>query len=318
MEPATHPRGGIAALVAEGLRARQVAPCEDLHPRRILERDDPRPRSERWALDAYVGCVFGCRACSAAEAPSSRGRIGVKVDAAALLVREAGRYDLHARPIAIGRAGEPYPPDEGRRRLTRALLAILARQRGLRLALQTRSTLVLRDLDLLRALAGRSRFAVHVILGCADPSLARKLDPGAPGAEARLASLRFLAEAGVPAGVSVPVLPELNDSRDALRALFEAAANARASWISVSPVPLTPPVRRRVAEWVRSRMPEKLPAYRALAAAGAPIDPEWRAELRARVAALRREIALPASPVIVRSPGVQLALPGLDSPSRAA
>jgi DNA repair photolyase len=318
MEPATHPRGGIPALVAEGLRVRQLFPCEDLHPRRILERDDPRPRAERWALDAYVGCVFGCRACAASEVPGARASLGVKVEAAALLAREAGRYDLHARPILIGRAGDPYPPEEGRRRLTRALLAILARQRGLRLALATRSTLLLRDLDLLRALAARSRFAVHLVVGSAVEPLARRLDPFAPAAEARLASLGYLADAGVPAGVAVPVLPEVNDSRESLRALFEAAARFRAGWLTVAPVPLTPEIRRRVAEWVRARMPEKLPAYRALAASGVPVDPDWRAELRATVAALRREIALPGSPVFAAGGGVQLALPGLDSPSRAA
>lgn len=317
MQP-IHPRGGIQALVAEGLRARQVAPCEPVYPRRILERDDPQPRNERWALDAYVGCAFGCRACAAAESSGPRERIGARVEAAALLAREAGRYDLHARPIVLGRAGDPYPLEEGRRKLTRALLAVLARERGLRLSLHTRSPLLLRDLDLLRALAERSRFAVHLIVGTADTALARKLEPGAPLVEARLAALSYLEQAGVPAGVSVPVLPELNDSRAALRAVFEAAAHARASWLAVAPVPLTPAVRRRVADWVRARMPEKLPAYRALAAARAPVDPEWRAELRATVADLRREIALPASPASSRSPAVQLALPGLASPSRAA
>jgi DNA repair photolyase len=316
MQP-IHPQGGIQTLIADGLRARQVAPCELLHPRRLLQRYDPQPRNERWALDAYVGCVFGCRACSAAAGSEEPARIGVKVEAAALLTREAGRYDLHARPIAMGVAGDPYPAEEGRRKITRALLALLARERGLRLSLHTRSPLLLRDLDLLRALAGRSRLAVHVIVPAGDPGLARKLEPGAPSLEARLASLRYLAQADVPAGLSLPVLPELNDSRAALRAVFAAAADAHAGWLGISVVPLTPPVRRRVAEFVRARMPEKLPAYRALAAAGAPVDPEWRAELRSTVAALRREIALPALPAAAQR-AVQLPLPGLDSPSRAA
>jgi DNA repair photolyase len=318
VQPTPYPHGGIPALVAEGLRAHDVAPYELLHPRRILERADPRPRSERWALDAYVGCAFGCRACSAAEWPAARGRIGVKLEAAALLERECGRYDLHARPIVLGCAGDPYPAEEGRRKLTRALLSVLARQRGLRLALVTRSTLLLRDLDVLRTLAQRSRFAAHVVLGSAAPELARKLDPGAPSAEARLSSLRYLAEAGVPAGLAVPVLPEVNDSRADLRALFEAAARAHGRWIAVAPVPLTPPVRRRVADWVRSRMPEKLAAYRALAVSREAVDPAWRAELRETVAALRREIALPAAPRLAGSAAVQLALPGLAAPSRAA
>jgi DNA repair photolyase len=305
---------GIAALVREGARERADLRCERVQVRRILVRSDPRPFAERWAIDAYAGCAFGCRYCGA----PAEWRIAVRVEAPRLLEREASRWDLHARPIALGVEGDPYPPAESSYRLTQRLLEILGRARGLRLSLATRSTLIARDVEILRAAAQRSRLAVLLVLPALDEGLARKLDPGAPGVGARLAALRALIDAGVPAGICVPVLPGINDDPAALRAVLEAAARSRAGWASVRPVQGDAALRRRVCDWVRIRLPERLEAFRALAPPQGGVDPGWRADLRSTLAALRREIGLPAAPPALQARSVQLALPGLATPPRAA
>jgi DNA repair photolyase len=318
MSDGTPPAGaapvGISALVREGARERADLRCERVQVRRILVRADPRPFVERWAVDAYAGCAFGCRYCDA----SGEWRIAVRIEAPRLLEREASRWDLHARPIALGVEGDPYPPGEASYRLTRRLLEILGRGRGLRLSLATRSTLIARDIEILRAAAQRSRLAVLLVVPALDEALARKLEPGAPGVGARLAALRALVDAGVPAGVRVPVLPGINDDPAALRAVLEAAARSRAGWASVHPVQGGAALRRRVCDWVRMRLPERLEAFRALAPPQGGVDPGWRAELRSTLAGLRREIGLPAAPPTLGARGVQLALPGLATPPRAA
>ena len=305
---------GIAALVREGARDRADLRCEAVPARRILVRADPRPFAERWAIDAYAGCAFGCRYCGA----PAEWRIAVRAGAPALLEREASRWDLHARPIALGVEGDPYPPVESRYRLTQRLLEILARPRGLRLSLATRSSLIVRDTQLLRAVALRSRLAVLFVVPALDEALARKLDPGAPGVGARLAALTALVDAGVAAGVRVPVLPGINDDPAALRALLEAVARARAGWASVRPIAAGAALRRRLYDWVRIRLPERLDAFRALVPAPGGVDPAWRADLGSTLATLRREIGLPAAPQTLAPQGVQLALPGLATPPRAA
>ncbi len=307
-------RVGIAALVREGARERADLRYDETPVRRILVRVDPRPFAERWAVDAYAGCAFGCRYCGA----SAEWRLSVRVGAPLLLEREATRWDLHARPIGLGVEGEPYPPAEARYRLTRRLLELLGRPRGLRLSLATRSTLIVRDAELLRATGQRSRLAVQLIVPAFNDALARKLDPGAPGPGARLAAVSALCDAGVPAGVLVPVLPGINDDPAALRDVLEGAARARAGWASVRPVELGALLRRRVFDWVRMRLPERLDAFRALAPAPGGVDAEWLATLRGALAALRREIGLPATPPSREPRAVQLALPGLATSPRAA
>ncbi len=312
--PSDSAPAGVTALVREGSRERSDLRCETVVARRILVRADPRPFAERWSIDAYVGCAFGCRYCDATE----EWRIEVRTEAPRLLEREASRWDLHARPIGIGVRGDPYPPVESRHRLTQRILEMLLRPCGLRLSLATRSTLIVRDAKLLCAAAQRSRLAVALLLPALDESLARKLDPGAPAPAARLAAVTTLVGAGVATGIRVPVLPGINDDRDSLRALLEAAARARASWASVRPISPGAALRRRVHDWVRIRLPERLDAFRALVPPPGGVDPGWRADLRATLAGLRREVGLPAAPPALERRSVQLALPGLVTPPRAA
>ena len=103
-----------------------------------------------------------------------------------VLRSELDELDLGGRPLAIGTTTDPYQPAEGRYRLTRGILEVLATSpaaRGLQVELATRSTLVARDIDLLAQLGGRAFLSVHVALTTLDPALCRKLEPDAPATQ---------------------------------------------------------------------------------------------------------------------------------------
>jgi DNA repair photolyase len=91
----------------------------------------------------------------------------------------------------------------------------------------TKSDLVLRDVDLLAAMARQRCAAVMVSITTLDRALARRMEPRAAVPNRRLEAVRRLTGAGVPVGVlAAPVIPGLNDRE--LEAILEAAAAAGA------------------------------------------------------------------------------------------
>src|SRR3990170_304822 len=79
-------------------------------------------------------------------------------------------------------------------------------------ALVTKSTMIVRDRDILRQLAGGPGALVMFSITTVDPAIAREIEPDVPPPQRRLEAMRALAEAGIPTGVLLaPVLPGITD-----------------------------------------------------------------------------------------------------------
>lgn len=326
LDAPARPAGVPQALIADGLRERAGVRYAPLGVGRVLRRSDP-PLPDCWSIDPYRGCSFGCRYCSArdregAEPADFARRVVVQRGAPEALRAQLAGLDLAGRPLVIGTLTDPYQPAEGRYRLTRGILEVLAASpsvRGLDIELATRSTLVVRDVDVLQQLATHALLSVHVALITLDSVLCRKLEPDAPTPARRLATVRVLAAAGVRVGVdAIPILPDLNDAPDDLRALFRSAAQSGAHWVGVAPLVLSPAGRQRFLRWLRHRLPEQLPAYRRRFAQGRDTDRTWLTHLRTTIRKLRKETGLPPHPsprslsrAAMSSP-TQLTLPGIS------
>ncbi len=316
--PPTDPR-----LAGPNLRDRAGVRYSDLPVRRLLNRCDSKRMPDCWTINPYRGCVFGCRYCYARYTHEFLGfddpadferHIFVKLGAPQALEAESSQARLRRRPIAIGTATDPYQPAEAQYLLTRQILEILSRYRGLEISIITKSALITRDIDLLQKIAARSTLQVFVSLITVDKELARILDPGAPTPERRVQTLSTLVKAGIPAGVNaLPILPGINDGEASLRKLFAAAARANAGWISVGPLFLASASRKSFLRWLKGAMPEQLPRYRRLFAKGMDVDPRWRERLDARVGRIRAQFGLPSGPLrpLDRDSAEQLALPGV-------
>src|SRR4051794_9644603 len=112
-----------------------------------------------WSLNPYMGCAHQCTFCYVraferrAERPSDDrygSSIRVKINVADQLERELTRKSWQGELIAVGAATDPYQPAEGRYRLTRACLAVMA-ERGNPFSIVTRGPLIVRDIDVLVA-----------------------------------------------------------------------------------------------------------------------------------------------------------------------
>jgi DNA repair photolyase len=284
-----------------------------------------------WSLNPYRGCVHACHYCYARASHAFLGmnagadfetKIVVKTNVADVLRRELARPSWHGDAVALGTVTDPYQPCEGRYRLTRRVLEALREFRN-PASITTKSTLVLRDLDLLADLQRVAGVTVYVTVTTLDPQLWRLIEPGTPPPRQRLSALRRLREAGVPAGVfMMPILPGITDSVDSIDDIAAAAAELGAVSFSTSPLRLAPLVKEHYLGFVGTAFPDLLSRYER-AYSGIEASLTYRDALARRVERIRVRYGFGAEPLPIRrqepvvapragdrrSAGGQLALP---------
>ena len=187
------------------------------------------------SINPYRGCEHGCIYCFARPSHAFHdlspgldfeSRLFAKPDAPRLLREEIAKSGYVVRPIAFGTNTDPYQPIEATWRITRACLEVLA-ETGHPLTITTKSDRVIRDLDLLAPMAAKGLVAVALSVTSLDPRIAMTLEPRAPAPERRLTAVRRLADAGVPAYVSIaPVIPAITD--DEMEQIIARAADSGA------------------------------------------------------------------------------------------
>ncbi len=203
--------------------------------------------------------------------------IAVKVNAPTLLRRELlrrarrGEYGF----IALSSATEPWMRIEERYGLTRKCLGIIARFR-FPVHCLTKSTLILRDLDLLKEIdevailpkdlrrLGRG-VLITISLSTLDEGIARIFEPGAPKPKERLETLRRIKEAGFYAGIAyIPVLPFISDSEEELEEMIKVAKEYQVDYVFVGSLTLYGVGKKLYYHVIEKYFPELLPKYEQL------------------------------------------------------
>ena len=150
---------------------------------------------------------------------------------------------------------DAYQPAERRLRITRAVIEVLSQARH-PFSIITKSSLVERDIDLIAPMAQQRLAAVYVSITTLDASLARKLEPRAAAPHRRLQTIKVLADAGIPVGVSVsPVIPFLNEPEieRILAAAYDAGARSAFSIVLRLPWEVNPLFQ----QWLQQHVPER-------------------------------------------------------------
>ena len=230
--------------------------------RTILSHNDSPDVPFDRSINPYKGCEHGCVYCFARPTHSYLGlspgldfetKIFSKPEAARLLREELRRPGYRCEVIALGANTDPYQPVERDLGLTRAVLEVLWEHRH-PVGIVTKSSLVLRDLDLLVPMARQNLAAVFVSITTLDRGLARTMEPRAAAPHRRLETLKALTDAGVPAGVlSSPMIPGLNDKE--LESILEAAALAGARTAGYILLRLPHEVKEIFSEWLAVHQP---------------------------------------------------------------
>jgi DNA repair photolyase len=162
-----------------------------------------------YVINPYVGCQHNCVYCYAHFMKRFTGHkepwgqfVDVKLNAPELLQREITRK----RPDRVWVSGvcDPYQPLEGKYKLTRQCLEILA-EHDWPVTVQTRSPMCLRDLDVLKT---GKYFEVGLSITTADDAMRKLFEPNAPSINERVRALGELHQAGIRTYAMIaPILP---------------------------------------------------------------------------------------------------------------
>ena len=215
------------------------------------------------SVNPYRGCEHGCVYCYARPTHSylnlSPGldfetQIIAKHNIGEVLRAELARPGHVPRMLNIGSATDCYQPAERELRLTRGVIEVLRDARH-PFSLITKSSGVERDLDLLAPLAAQRLAAVYVTITTLDAALARRLEPRAAAPHRRLRTIRALADAGVPVGVSVaPQIPFITEDMEQVLAAAHDAG-ARSAFYTVIRLPWELDALFR--EWLALHYPDR-------------------------------------------------------------
>jgi DNA repair photolyase len=302
--PAKSPLVGIARLASEGESLREgheveyfTLPAKSLLNRCVSGRGLPFT----WTINPYRGCEFACKYCYARythefmemrDGADFEQKIYVKQHTADLLRRDLRRVKP-GEAIALGTATDPYQPAERRYEITHGILEEFTRHRGFELGIVTKSNLVVRDIDLLRAVAQNNVISIHMTITTLDVDLARILEPRAPRPDLRMEAVRQLSDAGLSVGVSAsPVLPGITDSPDDLEAIVRAAAAAGARHIFAGPLFLKPCSAAIFLPFLEQHFPQLVENYRERYHDRSFLPPSYGKRIAELIASFRRKYGI--------------------------
>lgn len=176
-----------------------------------------------FTLNPYSGCTFACSYCYAAfftktdEEQNNWGRwVRVKENALQLLMKFR-RRPLYNKSIYMSSVTDPYQPIERELELTRSLLQELIKYHQVRLVIQTRSPLVVRDIELFKQFHS---IQVNMSVTTDTEEVRKVFEPVCSSIEMRLKAIQQVREAGINACISLsPLLPIQNAEQFAQRLL---------------------------------------------------------------------------------------------------
>src|SRR5438270_4488835 len=208
-------RGELVGLELLHVRARRV----------INEVPAASRMPFRFTINAYRGCSHACSYCFARSTHEHLNlgvgedferRIVVKVNAVERVRAELAARSWGGAHIAMGTNTDPYQTCEGRYRLTRGIVEALG-EAGNPFSILTKSTLILRDLDVLAEAARRTEVAANLSIGTLDREVWETSEPGTPNPLRRVDAVARLNAAGIRCGVLIaPVLPGISDASEQL------------------------------------------------------------------------------------------------------
>lgn len=214
-------------------------------------------------MNLYRGCTHGCIYCD------SRSRcyhmehdfedIEVKENAIELL-EDALRRKRKKCMIGTGAMTDPYVPLELELGYVRKALSLICRY-GFGVAVQTKSDRILRDLDLLQEINGRSKCVVQMTLTTADEELCRKLEPNVCTTRERFEVLKQMRDVGIPTVVWLsPILPFLNDTEENVSRILDVCIEAEVYGVICFGMGLT--LREGNREYFYSRLDRLFPGLK--------------------------------------------------------
>jgi DNA repair photolyase len=191
-------------------------------------------------------------------------QIVVKVNVVEILEKELRKGSWQHETVALGTNTDPYQRAEGRYKLMPGIIETLAAS-GTPMSILTKGTLIRRDIPLLVRAAERVPVDVQMSIAMYDDELQRAIEPGAPTTQARLDTVRTLADAGFRVTVFLmPIMPHMTDSVAAIDDALARIKAAGARSVIYGALHLRAGVKPWFFQWLGEARPDLVSSYRGL------------------------------------------------------
>ncbi len=216
--------------------------------------------------NVYRGCTHGCVYCYAPSthyymraSPNDFSKtIFVKVNSPEIFERELRKYrggKKRKTVIVIGNVSDSYQPIEMKYRLTREILK-LCLEHDFPCFIETKSPLILKDLDIIAQLAARQLIGVGMTVTCYDNQFTELVEPFIPKhklvrsevhQKERILTLKELSSIGVDTYLHItPYFPEITD-RD-IEEIISDASDAGIGSVITAPLELSSYIWSRLSK----------------------------------------------------------------------
>lgn len=185
-------------------------------------------QGQRWFgvdyhMNLYKGCPFGCIYCDSrcdAYHIEHFDQVQTKENALEILEDEL-KSKNNKGVISFGTLSDPYNPEEKKLEITRKALELIKKyQFGV--SIDTKSDLILRDLDLLKEISENNNVIIKISIEAAEDKLAKKIEPNVISSSKRFEVLKTLRQNGLYAGILMtPVLPFLTDNEENIMGIIQ-------------------------------------------------------------------------------------------------
>lgn len=186
-----------------------------------------------YGMNLYRGCSHGCIYCDSRSncyQIDNFDKIRVKKDALLILEKEL-RSKRKKGVVGIGAMSDSYNPLEKQLNLTRNALKLLDRY-GFGVSIDTKSDLIVRDIDVFQSIQQHSDVIVKLTITCADDVLSKKIEPNVCPSSKRFAAIKQLSDAGIFCGVLfTPMLPMITDSEEHIKEMVRLSYEHGAKFI---------------------------------------------------------------------------------------
>ncbi len=183
-----------------------------------------------WDLNIYRGCQHQCAYCFARythkyiDSKQFFNDIQVKTNSHIILDKEMGARKWQGDAITVCGVSDCYQPLESKYKLMPKILSTFMKYKN-PIVIITKSNLILRDIEQIKALSEVADVIVCVSLMTLNENKIRAVEKFAPTAKARLEIFERLKDTKVKTTlIAAPIIPFITDTPEEIDDLFRAAA----------------------------------------------------------------------------------------------
>lgn len=212
-------------------------------------------------MNIYKGCSHGCIYCdsrSECYRVDNFDEVRAKKNALTMIAQEL-KSKRRTGVIGTGSMSDPYNPFEKQYCLTRGALELINKY-GFGISIATKSDLIIRDLDILKAIQSHSPVLVKITVTTYDDDLCKKIETNVAASSKRFAVIKKLSNDGIFTGILLmPVLPFLEDNEDNIKGIIRLAYENGAKFIYPA---FGMTLRQNQREWYYKKLDEQFPTLK--------------------------------------------------------